>query len=123
MPYHLATAAQQQRRTWLNRFDPAYWTVDFSRPMMAAATTTATGLRVDLAFYRGDDLAGLIWWSQDRVDHPLLGYETSRDYRRSTLRFRWRSAGVKPLDAVHGPTLTIEGRDAGGSSCSWYVRL
>lgn len=123
MPYHLATAAQQQRTTWLKRFDPAYWTVDFPRPMMAAARTTATGLRVDLSFYRRDDLAGLIWWSQDRVDHPLLGYETSRDYRRCTLRFRWRSAGVKPLDAVHGPTLTIEGRDADGTARSWYVRL
>ena len=38
-------------------------------------------------------------------------------------RFRWRSGGVKPLDAVHGPTLTIEGRDADGAARSWFVRL
>ena len=28
-----------------------------------------------------------------------------------------------PLDAVNGPTLTIEGRDATGVAQSWYVRL
>ena len=124
MEYWLATAADQQARTWLTRFDPVYWTVDFPRPMMAAVTTTGPhALRLDLAFYRKNDLAGLIWWAEDRVDHPLLAYETSRDFRRCVLSFRWRSAGVKPLDAVNGPTLTIEGRDAGGTGRSWYVRL
>ncbi len=123
MPHWLATPAAQQRQTWLHRFNPAYWTVDFPRPMMAGATTTATGLRVDLSFYRKDDLAGLIWWSEDKVDHPLLGYETNRDYRRCQLSFRWRSSGAKPLDAISGPTLTIEGRDAAGAPKSWYVRL
>ena len=124
MSYWLATAASQQKTTWLKRFDPIYWTVDFPRPMMAGVTTTgAHGLRVDLAFYRKDDLAGLIWASADKVDHPLLRYETSRDYRRCVLAFRWRSFGVKPLDAVDGPTLTIEGRDESGAARSWYVRL
>lgn len=28
-----------------------------------------------------------------------------------------------PLDAVYGPTLTIEGRDQGGTPRTWYVRL
>ena len=28
-----------------------------------------------------------------------------------------------PLDAVNGPTLTIEGRDAAGAPRAWYVRL
>lgn len=28
-----------------------------------------------------------------------------------------------PLDAINGPTLTIEGRDASGQARSWYVRL
>ena len=28
-----------------------------------------------------------------------------------------------PLDAVNGPTLTIEGRDAAGTARAWYVRL
>ncbi|UVO52974.1 DUF2460 domain-containing protein [Sphingomonas sp. SUN039] len=124
MPYWLANAASQQRQTWVKRFDPVYWTVDFPRPMMAGVTTSGPhGLRVDLSFYRRDDLAGLIWTSEDTVDHPLLAYETNRDFRRCQLRFRWRSSGVKALDAVNGPVLTIEGRDAGGAAKSWYVRL
>ncbi|NJM50620.1 MAG: DUF2460 domain-containing protein [Sphingomonadales bacterium] len=106
------------------RFDPRFWTVNFPRPMMASVVTTgAESLRVDASFYKNDDLAGLIWDSEDRLDHPLLAYETKRDYRRLTLSFRWKSQGIMPLDAVHGPTLTIEGRDAAGNSKSWYVRL
>ena len=110
---------------WLKRFDPRYWTVDFPRPMMAAAATTpAPGtVRVDAVFYRADDLAGLIWTAEDTLDHPLLRYETARDFRGCTLAFRWRSAGLMPLDAINGPTLTIEGRDAAGAARSWYVRL
>ncbi|MDG5489133.1 DUF2460 domain-containing protein [Sphingomonas sp. BGYR3] len=108
----------------LTRFDPAYWTVNFPRPMMAAVTTTAwDALRVDCAFYRRSDLAGLIWAAEDRFDHPLLAYETARDFRRCVLSFRWRSGGLIPLDAVNGPVLTIEGRDAAGVARAWYVRL
>ena len=116
MRHWLATPAGQQRRDWLKRFDARFWTVDFPRPMMAAATTPAPRtVRVDLSFLRANDLAGLIWESVDRFDHPLVAYETNRDYRGCTLRFRWRAeGGVMPLDAVNGPTLTVEGRDAAG---------
>ncbi|MEA3040931.1 MAG: hypothetical protein QOC65_420 [Sphingomonadales bacterium] len=108
----------------MKRFDPLYWTVDFPRPMMASAVTTGPhSLRVEALFYRRNDLAGLIWEAEDRHDHPLLRYETSRDFRRCRLAFRWRSEGLIPLDAVHGPTLTIEGRDEAGAARSWYVRL
>jgi uncharacterized protein (TIGR02217 family) len=124
MPYWLATARVEQATDWLTRFDPRYWTVNFPRPMMAAATNPAPDvLRVDAVFYRRDDLAGIIWESVDRHDHPLLGYDTARDYRGCTLSFRWRSAGVRALDQVDGPTLTIEGRDAAGRARAWYVRL
>ncbi|MEK9209911.1 DUF2460 domain-containing protein [Sphingomonas sp. 2378] len=124
MQYCLHSERRDQRSDTLSRFDPRYWTVDFPRPMMAAVVATAPdALRVDTVFYRTDDLAGLIWESADRHDHPLLRYETGRDYRECRLRFRWRSGGMKPLDAVHGPTLTIEGRDADGKARAWYVRL
>ncbi len=125
MRHWLATPADQQRRDWLKRFDARFWTVDFPRPMMAAATTPAAQtVRVDLSFLRTNDLAGLIWESADRFDHPLLGYATNRDYRGIHLRFRWQAeGGVMPLDAVNGPTLTVEGRDATGTARSWYVRL
>ena len=124
MGYWLATAADQQVRSFVKRFDPRFWTVNFPRPMMAAVTTTAPdALRVDAVFYREGDLAGLIWEAEDRLDHPLLAYETARDFRECVLRFRWQSAGVIGLDAINGPTLTIEGRDAAGDSRTWYVRL
>ncbi|HEX7820327.1 MAG TPA: DUF2460 domain-containing protein [Sphingobium sp.] len=124
MPYWLARARAGQEAAPFKRFAAPYWTVDFPRPMMASVVTTgADSLRVDAVFYGSGDLAGLIWASEDRWDHPLLGYETRRDYAHCRLRFRWRSGGVKPLDALHGATLTIEGRDAAGTARSWYVRL
>ena len=120
----VAAAEPHHRKGWLKRFDPRFWTVDFARPMMACVTSdTPRALRVDTVFYRKRDLAGLIWEAGDRWDHPLLAYETKRDFRHTQLTFRWRSGGVKPLDALHGPTLTIEGRDAGGAPRAWYVRL
>jgi Conserved hypothetical protein 2217 (DUF2460) len=124
MPYWLAAPGERRTTSFIKRFDPRFWTVDFPRPIMAAVTTTAPdALRVDAVFYKADDLAGLIWASEDVLDHPLLAYETSRDYRGCTLKFRWQSSGIKPLDAINGPTLTIEGRDASGQPKSWFVRL
>jgi uncharacterized protein (TIGR02217 family) len=124
MPNWLAAAGERRTTSFIKRFDARFWTVDFPRPIMAAVTTTgANALRVDAVFYKTDDLAGLIWASEDRLDHPLLAYETARDYRGCVLSFGWQSAGVMPLNAVHGPTLTIEGRDASGAPKSWFVRL
>jgi uncharacterized protein (TIGR02217 family) len=120
----VAAAEPHHRKGWLKRFDPRFWTVDFARPMMASVTSDAPGaLRVEAVFYRKQDLAGLIWEAEDRWDHPLLAYETKRDFRHTQLKFRWRSGGIKPLDALHGPTLTIEGRDAAGNPRAWYIRL
>lgn len=124
MGYWLASRRSGQQGSFIQRFDPRFWTINFPRPMMASVVTTAAdALRVDALFYHSDELAGLIWDSEDRLDHPLLAYETNRDYRRLHWRFRWRSQGIKPLDAINGPTLTIEGRDASGAAKSWYVRL
>ncbi len=124
MGHWLAPPGSAKTLGHLKRFDARYWTVNFPRPMMASAVTTGPhALRVDALFYRRNDLAGLIWEAEDRWDHPLLAYATVRDFRRCQLRFRWRSAGLKPLDAEHGPTLTIEGRDEAGAARNWFVRL
>ena len=131
MGHWLVPEGSGRRDGFVKRFAASLWTVDFPRPMMASLCTPAFAgagsgshsLRVDCVFYRQDDLAGLIWASEDRADHPLLRYETSRDYRRCRLSFRWRSGGVKALDVPHGPTLTIEGRDADGAPRTWLVRL
>ncbi|WP_144095816.1 DUF2460 domain-containing protein [Croceicoccus sediminis] len=124
MPYWLAKNRNGQHSDWIARFDPRFWTVNFPRPMMAAVTTTAAdALRVDCVFYRSNDLAGLIWDSVDTIDHPLTSYITNRDYTGLQLSFRWRSGGIVQLDALNGPTLTVEGRDANGAARTWYVRL
>ena len=124
MAFWLAAKREGQDSDWIQRFDPRFWTVNFPRPMMAALTCTAPdALRVDATFLRQGDLAGIIWDSVDRFDHPLLAYETRLDYAQTTLRFRWRSGGVIALDAVNGPVLTVEGRDSAGQARTWYVRL
>src|ERR1043165_1866043 len=124
MGHWLAPRGRRAATGFVKRFDARFWTVDFPRPMMASVVTVAPdSLRVEAIFYRADDLAGLIWAAEDEWDHALLAYETARDFRRCRLAFRWRSGGVKPLDAVNGPTLTIEGRDEAGAARSWYVRL
>jgi uncharacterized protein (TIGR02217 family) len=124
MGHWLAPPGSAKTLGTVKRFDARYWTVNFPRPMMASVVTTGpNALRVDCVFYNTNDLAGLIWEAEDRFDHPLLAYETARDFRTCVLRFRWRSGGLKGLDAVDGPTLTIEGRDAAGVGRTWYVRL
>ena len=124
MPFWLAKTREGQDSDWIQRFDPRFWTVNFPRPMTASIVTIAPdALRVDAVFLRKADLAGLIWESADTLDHPLLAYATRRDYAHAELSFRWRSEGVIALDAVNGPTLTIEGRDAAGDPRVWYVRL
>ncbi|VAW05735.1 Similar to phage capsid and scaffold / Gene Transfer Agent (GTA) ORFG12, partial [hydrothermal vent metagenome] len=123
MGYWLASKRTNQQASFIQRFDPRFWAVNFPRPMMASVVTTeADAMRVDAVFYNSDDLAGLIWESEDILDHPLLAYEIMRDYGRLQWKFHWRSTGIMPLDAIDGPTLTIEGRDAAGSPKSWYVR-
>ena len=80
MAFWLAGKRTRQTADWIQRFDPRFWTVNFPRPMMAALTTPAADtLRVDLEFQTRGDLAGLIWDSVDRFDHPLLGYATRTD--------------------------------------------
>jgi uncharacterized protein (TIGR02217 family) len=120
----LAPPGTAKQTGFVKRFDPRFWTVNFPRPMMVSAVTAGPdALRVDAVFYKASDLAGLIWDAEDRFDHPLLAYESDRDFRGCRLGFRWRSGGIKALDEVDGPTLTIEGRDEGGAARSWYVRL
>ena len=124
MPFWLARERTGQHSDFIARFDPRFWTVNFPRPMMASVVSTAPdAMRVDAEFFHRGELAGLIWDSEDTLDHPLLAYETVRDYAHCVVRFRWRSGGIIPLNAVNGPTLTIEGEDAAGNPRAWYVRL
>ncbi len=124
MAFWLADRRRGQDSDWIQRFDPRFWTVNFPRPMMASVITTAPdAIRMDCEFHHEGELAGLIWDSEDTLDHPLLAYQTDPDYSRTTLSFRWKSSGLVPLDQPNGPTLTIEGHDGDDQPRSWYVRL
>ena len=111
--------------THVKRFDPLHWTVDFPRGTIASVVTTpdAHGLSVQAEFLRKGDLVGLIWDSDDNHAHPAHARETNRDYSRCVLTFHWESSGLIALDAINGPTLTIEGTDAASNPRIWLVRL
>ncbi|MEE4154457.1 MAG: DUF2460 domain-containing protein [Erythrobacter sp.] len=124
MAFWLASQRNGQHSNYIQRFDPRFWTVNFPRPAMASVIATGPdSLQVDVELHYKGDLVGLIWESEDNLDHPLLAYETDRDYSHTTLSFRWQSEGVIPLDQINGPTLTIEGEDVEGQPHTWYVRL
>lgn len=124
MTHWLANKRHGQEASYLKRFDPRFWTVDFPRPAMASVIAYGPAdMLVTAELHHRGELIGLIWESEDRWDHPLLAYETNRDYANTHLSFRWRSSGLATLDQVNGPTLTIEGRDASGAERTWYVRL
>ncbi|MBI1402942.1 MAG: TIGR02217 family protein [Porphyrobacter sp.] len=124
MAFWLARERRAQESTFMQRFDPRFWTVNFPRPAMASVVTIGPdAMRVAVELHHEGELVGLIWESADTLDHPLLAYATDRDYSNTTLSFRWQSEGVIPLDLPNGPTLTIEGRDAAGAARTWYVRL
>ncbi|MDJ0979503.1 MAG: DUF2460 domain-containing protein [Erythrobacter sp.] len=124
MAYWLADRRGAQECSHIQRFDPRFWTVNFPRPAMASVITKgADSMQVDVELHHKGELVGLIWESNDTLDHPLLAYETDRDYSYTTLSFRWQSQGVIPLDGVNGPTLTIEGFDESDNARTWFVRL
>ena len=124
MAYWLARERRGQDSSFIQRFDPRFWTVNFPRPAMASVITTgADSMQIDVELHHEGELVGLIWASEDTLDHPLLAYETNRDYSNTSLSFRWQSEGVVALDQINGPTLTIEGRDAEGNLQTSFVRL
>lgn len=124
MSFWLARERRAQESSFIQRFDPRFWTVNFPRPAMASVVTLGPdAMRVDVELHHAGELVGLIWDSANTLDHPLLAYETDRDYSHTTLSFRWQSQGVIPLDLPNGPTLTIEGRDTSGTAQTWFVRL
>ncbi|MDQ3247069.1 MAG: DUF2460 domain-containing protein [Pseudomonadota bacterium] len=109
----------------VKRFDALLWTVDFPRGTVASTVTAddRRGMTIEVEFLRKGDLVGLIYESEDRRAHPAHARQTSRDYSGCVLSFRWQATGMAGLDAVNGPTLTIEGKDASGAEKSWFVRL
>lgn len=124
MAFWLASERRAQQASYIQRFDPRFWTVNFPRPAMASVITTAPdAMQIDIELHHEGELVGLIWETHDALDHPLLAYASNADYSHTSLSFRWQSQGVIPLDQANGPTLTIEGYDSSGQPMTWYVRL
>ena len=77
MAFWLARERRAQHHSFIQRFDPRFWTVDFPRPAMASIVSTGPdSMRVDCEFHHEGELVGLIWDSVDTLDHPLLAYAT-----------------------------------------------
>jgi uncharacterized protein (TIGR02217 family) len=112
-------------KTYVKRFDPLHWTVDFPRGTIANVITSGDGhgVTVQAEFLRRGDLVGLIYESEDVHAHPAHARETNRDYSECVLSFHWQSSGLIALDGINGPTLTIEGKDSAGTPQIWLVRL
>jgi uncharacterized protein (TIGR02217 family) len=125
MNHWFTRAAAPIVKTNLKRFDPLHWTVDFPRGAIASIVTSADGhgLTVQAEFLREGDLVGLIYASEDKLAHPAHARASNRDYSGCVLSFHWQSTGAIALDALNGPTLTIEGKDAAGDPYIWLVRL
>ncbi|MES2001411.1 MAG: DUF2460 domain-containing protein [Pseudomonadota bacterium] len=125
MNYWFTQANAPITRTFVKRFDPLHWSVDFPRGTIASLVTSADGhaMTVTCEFLRQGDLVGLIWESKDRLAHPAHAREESRDYSGCVLSFHWQSSGIIALDQINGPTLTIEGKDSNGDPRYWFVRL
>ena len=92
-------------QTFVKRFDPLHWTVDFPRGTIASVITGADSHSLTVAgeFLRKGDLVGLIYESEDVHAHPAHAREHSRDYSGCILSFRWQSAGLIALDQPNGP--------------------
>ena len=125
MNHWLTRAAAPIVKTNVKRFDPLHWTVDFPRGAIASIVTSADGhgLTMQAEFLREGDLVGLIYESEDSLAHPAHARATSRDFSGCSLGFHWQSTGAIALDALNGPTLTIEGKDSAGDPHIWLVRL
>lgn len=125
MNYWFTRADAPISRTFVKRFDPFHWSVDFPRGTIASLVTSddGHGLTVRCEFLRSGDLVGLIWESRGLLAHPAQGREDKRDYSGCQLGFHWQSSGIVALDQIDGPTLTIEGVDEDGLPRTWFVRL
>ena len=64
MAYWLARERRGQESSFIQRFDPRFWRVNFPRPAMASVITTGPdSVQVDVELHHEGELVGLIWES------------------------------------------------------------
>lgn len=93
----------------INRFDPAYWTIDMAIPIDGALITNGTdGLDLYATFYKNDDAISLNWFSDPSRLHSLFRYEVNRNYFGCVLTFDYTIRGlVRPFGVANGPSLNL----------------
>lgn len=125
MRHWFTRADLKLQQATVKRFDPSHWTVEFPRESMACVVSqpSRNEMEVTATFARKGDLVGLVFDSEDRHVHVGHRRRLNNDYSGCVLSFRWQSANILSLEAVNGPTLTIEGEDEAGERLTWFVRL
>jgi hypothetical protein len=109
----------------ISRMTPKYFTVNGPQSMSFALTTAFNTMRVDYVARMESDLCGLTWNSVDTKDHVSLAYSTNKDYRNMVWQFDIAVSDTAPLinDPARSLTMTVTGRDAGGSPVTYFVAL
>ena len=90
MAFWLARDARAQESTFMQRFDPRFWTVNFPRPAMASVVTTAPdALQIEVVGHQ--------WWWEFK--YPQLGITTANELylpNGRTVNFQ-----LKTIDVLH----------------------
>ncbi|MDQ0507428.1 DUF2612 domain-containing protein [Xanthobacter agilis] len=109
----------------LDRFAPAYWTIDLPLTASAALITTSTyGMTLYATLRSYSDLVGLKWASEDKWSHRGLGYYTSPNYTGCILDFDFTLTGLDgstsgSKSSAAGLTMTVTDDDGD----VYYIRL
>ncbi len=111
--------------TTLQRFAPAYWTIDL--PLTASASlisTSSTGMTLYATLRAKNDLVGLKWQSEDKWSHRGLGYYTSKNYTGCILDFDFVLTGIDGAvsgseSEAAGLTMTV----TDDTDTVYYIRL
>lgn len=75
--------------TYMERFHPKYWTIDYNALMVATILPiNDRGFVVSGQWRTNSDFLGVRWDSEDRFDHEWFKYATDNSYRDSILAFR-----------------------------------
>src|ERR1044072_3659441 len=104
----------------MQRFDPAYFTINFNKESAASlVATSANSLLVTIDFRTTQDLTGLYWWSTDNYSHTNYRYATNTDYSTTVLEFDFVLNNIRAIDALNGPTLAVQHVD----TTTQFVRI
>lgn len=97
----------------MNKLQPKYLTINFNFEMTASVVTKSNeAFSVQGHFRTSNDLAGLIWETEDTHSHSALKYPTKPSFKDVALSYDYEVNGyTEPLDSGQASALTIEMND------------